>query len=313
MCDLTKPHFQDQDAAREYLEELRWPNGAVCPHCGETGAWPIEGGRKGLYKCKQYECRKQFTVTVGTLFEGSRVPLNKWLMATYLMCSSKKGVSSKQLERTLGVTYKTAWFMSHRIREAMKEDTFGPVGGEGKTVEVDETFIGRDKTLKPKRTKKGRGYHHKYKVLSLVERDGRVRSQHIPAVNAKTLRPILNKQIAEGTQVYTDEAAQYVLAQPAMFKKHDYVRHGVSEYVRGDVHTNTIEGYFSIFKRGMNGVYQHCSKEHLKRYLSEFDFRYNYREKQGFDDIDRTQVALQGIGGKRLTYNPIGQQQGLQG
>jgi transposase-like protein len=218
------------------------------------------------------------------------------------MCSSKKGVSSKQLERTLGVTYKTAWFMSHRIREAMKEDNNSPMGGEGKTIEVDETFFGRDKTIKPKRQKKGRGYHHKYKVLTLVEREGRVRSRHVPAVNAKTLRPILDEQIAEGTKVYTDEAAQYTMCNPPMFKDHDYVSHGVSEYVRGDVHTNTIEGYFSIFKRGMNGVYQHCSKEHLKRYLSEFDFRYNYREKLGFDDSDRSEVALKAIAGKRLTY-----------
>ena len=304
MCNLTEPHFQDHEEARKYLEALRWPDGPVCPHCQETGAWPIEGGREGLYRCKSYECRKQFTVTVGTVFEGSKVPLNKWLMATYLMCSSKKGVSSKQLERTLGVTYKTAWFMSHRIREDMKEDSFGPIGGEGKTVEVDETFIGRDKKIKPKRTKKGRGYHHKYKVLSLVERNGRVHSRHVPAVNAKTLRPILNAQIAKGSQVYTDEAGQYTLTSKPMFEKHDYVKHGISEYVRGDVHTNTIEGYFSIFKRGMNGVYQHCSEEHLKRYLSEFDFRYNYREKLGFDDTDRADVALKGIAGKRLTYNP---------
>jgi len=311
MCDLTKPHFQDPDTAREYLEELRWPDGAICPHCGDTGAWPIEGGRKGLYKCKQYECRKQFTVTVGTVFEGSRVPLNKWLMATYLMCSSKKGVSSKQLERTLGVTYKTAWFMSHRIRESMKEDISSPMGGEGKTVEVDETFFGHNKKIKPKHNKKGRGYHHKYKVLSLVEREGKVRSRHVPAVNAKTLRPILDEQIAKGTQVYTDEAAQYTLAKPAMFEKHDFVRHGSFEFGRGDVCTNTIEGFFSIFKRGMNGVYQHCSEEHLQRYLVEFDFRYNYREKLGYDDSDRTNAALMAIGGKRLTYQSSNTQQAI--
>ena len=300
MCDLTKPHFQDPDLAREYLENLRWPEEPICPHCGSLGAYTMTGGRKGLYKCK--ECRKQFTVTVGTVFEGSRVPLNKWLMATYLMASSKKGISSKQLERTLGVTYKTAWFMTHRIREAMKEEDNSPIGGEGKTVEVDETFIGRDKTIKPKHTKKGRGYHHKYKVLSLVQRDGKVRSRHVNAVNAKTLRPILDKQIAKGTQVYTDEAAQYTLTNPPMFEKHDYVHHSAYEFGRGDVHTNTVEGFFSIFKRGMNGVYQHCSKEHLKRYLVEFDFRYNYREKAGYDDAQRNDEILKGIQGKRLTY-----------
>lgn len=304
MCNLTQPHFQDANKAREYLENLRWPDGALCPHCGSTGAWPIKGGREGLYRCKEYQCRKQFTVTVGTVFEGSRVPLNKWLMAVYLMCSSKKGVSSKQLERSLGVTYKTAWFMSHRIREAMKDDSNGLLGGGGKVVEVDETYIGRDKTIKPKGQKKGRGFHHKNKVLSLVERDGKVRSTHVPAVNAATLKPILKEHIAEGSQVYTDEAAVYTMTSKPMFEKHDYVSHGIGEYVRGDIHTNTIEGYFSVFKRGMKGIYQHCGEQHLKRYLCEFDFRYNYREKLGFDDMQRSDMVLRGIQGKRLTYNP---------
>ena len=302
MCDLTQPHFQDTDKAREYLEDLRWAGNPACPHCSSEGAWPIGGGRKGLYKCKEYQCRKQFTVTVGTVFEKSRVPLNKWLMAVYLMCSSKKGISSKQLERTLGVTYKTAWFMSHRIREAMRDGSDGLIGGGGKTVEVDETFIGRDKNIKPKGQKKGRGYHHKNKVLSLVERGGKVRSTHVPAVNAATLKPILQAQIAEGSTVYTDEAAQYTMTKEPMFENHAYVSHGVGEYVRGDIHTNTIEGYFSIFKRGMKGIYQHCGEQHLKRYLCEFDFRYNHREKLGFDDAERADMVLRGIEGKRLTY-----------
>jgi transposase-like protein len=302
MCDLTAPHFQDADKAREYLENLRWPDGPVCPHCGAIGAWAIQGGRAGLYRCKEYQCRKQFTVTVGTVFERSRVPLNKWLAAVYLMCSSKKGVSSKQLERALGVTYKTAWFMSHRIREAMREGPDGLMGSGGGTVEVDETFIGHDKSIKPKGMKKGRGYHHKNKVLSLVERGGKVRSTHVPAVNAATLKPILREQIADDAVVYTDEAAHYTMTKEPMFQNHGYVSHGIGEYVRGDIHTNTIEGFFSIFKRGMKGIYQHCGEQHLKRYLCEYDFRYNYREKMGFNDMDRTDAALRGIEGKRLTY-----------
>ena len=306
MCNINSPIFNDESAARSYLEQQRWPNGAVCPHCGGTERnYPVQANkdakvREGLYHCN--DCSSSFTVTVGTVFEGSKVPLNKWLMAAYLMCSSKKGISSKQLERSLGVSYKTAWFMSHRIREAMRDDSGSLLGGGGKTVEVDETYIGRDKTIKPKGQKKGRGFHHKNKVLSLVEREGKVRSTHVPAVNAATLKPILDEQIAEGSQVYTDEAACYTMTKKPMFEKHDYVSHGIGEYVRGDIHTNTIEGYFSIFKRGMKGIYQHCGEQHLKRYLCEFDFRYNFREKLGFDDMERTSAVLKGIEGKRITY-----------
>lgn len=306
MCNINSPFFIDEAEARKYLEAQRWPNGAVCPHCGgDERIYPIKANkdakvREGLYQCN--DCDKTFTVTVGTVFEGSKVPLHKWLMATYMMCSSKKGVSSKQLERSLGVSYKTAWFMSHRIREAMREENGGLLGGSGKTVEVDETFIGRDKNIKPKGMKKGRGYHHKQKVLSIVERGGKVRSNHVPSVKASTLKPILNEQIAKGSQVYTDEAGQYTQTREPMFEKHEFVSHGIGEYVRGDIHTNTIEGYFSIFKRGMKGIYQHCGEQHLKRYLCEYDFRYNYREKLGFDDMARTQIALQGIEGKRVLY-----------
>jgi len=306
MCNLHAPHFNDEAAARKYLEEQRWPTGPACPHCGGIERnYPIKADaekkiRKGLYQCN--DCNEQFTVTVGTVFERSKVPLHKWLAATYLMCSSKKGISSKQLERSLGVTYKTAWFMSHRIREAMRNDNHGLIGGGGKTVEVDETFIGRDKTIKPIGYKKGRGYHHKQKVFALVERGGQVRTTHVPAVNAKTLRPIIDEQLNQESQVYTDEAGQYCQTKEPMFKKHDFVSHGIGEYVRGDIHTNTIENFFSIFKRGMNGIYQHCSPQHLKRYLVEFDFRYNHREKLGSDDMARTDSALRGIIGKRLTY-----------
>ncbi|MBI5615954.1 MAG: IS1595 family transposase [Gammaproteobacteria bacterium] len=306
MCDLTAPEFNDEEIARAKVEATRWPNGPVCPHCGGTERnYPIAADaakkiRAGLYKCG--DCDGQFTVTVGTVFEGSKVPLSKWLMAIHLMCASKKGMSSKQLERMLGVTYKTAWFMSHRIREAMREDGPGLLGGGGKTVEVDETFWGNKK---PRGQKKGRGYAHKEKILSLVERDGRARSFHVPAVNAKTLRPILKEQIAADTRVMTDDAGQYSGTREPMnahFQEHGVVKHSIGEYVRGDIHTNTIESYFAIMKRGLVGTFHHVSPKHLKRYLGEFDFRYNYREKVGFTDSERALAALRGIEGKRLMY-----------
>ena len=296
---LQAPILQEADKARENLESIRWPNGPVCPHCGCDDDWTkLEGTkhRPGLYQCNA--CRQQFTVTVGTLFERSKVPLNKWLLAAYLLCSSKKGISSHQLHRMLEVTYKTAWFMTHRIREAMREGSFpGSMGGNGKTVEVDETFWGNKK---PRGQKKGRGYHHKEKILTLVERDGKARSQHVPAVNERTLVPIIKHQIAAETTIYTDEAGQYHNLRKH-FSNHEFVRHGIGEYVRGAIHTNTIEGFFSIMKRGLTGVYQHVSKEHLKRYLCEFDFRYNNRK---MNDGERTIEALKGIEGKRLTYRP---------
>ncbi len=294
---LTSPIFQDADKAREYLESVRWPDGPSCPHCGVADEWTALKGKKhrpGLYQCNA--CRQQFTVTVGTLFERSKVPLNKWLLAAYLLCSSKKGISSHQLHRALGVTYKTAWFMTHRIREAMRTGSLpGSMGGNGKTVEVDETFWGNKK---PRHQKKGRGYAHKEKILTLVERDGSARSYHVAAVNEKTLVPIIKEQIHKDSTVYTDEAGQYIHLGNH-FKDHAKVTHGIGEYVRGPIHTNTIEGFFSILKRGLTGVYQHVSKEHLKRYLCEFDFRYNTRK---LDDGERTLRALQGIEGKRLTY-----------
>ncbi|MEW8551660.1 MAG: IS1595 family transposase [Candidatus Thiodiazotropha endolucinida] len=304
MCDLTAPYFLDADKAREHLEKQRWSNGPVCPHCGgDTKIYQMKSkaARPGLYKCG--DCRKQFTVTVGTLFEGSRVPLNKWLMAVHLMCASKKGISSHQLHRMLGVTYKTAWFMTHRIREAMRPDTTtGKIGGGGATVEVDETFWGN---TKPKGQKKGRGYHHKEKILSLVERGGDIRSFHVPAVNAATLRPIMKEQIKQDSRIVTDEAGQYCHTRKPLtdeFESHEYVKHGMGEYVRGDVHTNTVEGYFSILKRGLVGTFHHVGPQHLKRYVGEFDFRYNYRVKNGFDDAERRDVVLRNISGKRLMY-----------
>lgn len=304
MYELTAPHFQNADAARKYLEELRWPDGPVCPHCGTINrAWAIEGGaqkktskaRKGLYKCGSYGCLQQFTVTVGTVFERSKVPLHKWLMATYLMNASKKGISSHQLHRMLGVTYKTAWFMTHRIREAMTTKPIGKLGEGGGTVEADETFWGNNKKI---RGGKGRGYAHKMKVLSLVERGGEVRSFKIPTITAATLKPILKAQIAEEANLMTDELYSYTKVGRE-FASHQVVRHGKHEYARGPANTNTVEGYFSILKRGLVGTFHHVGEQHLMRYVHEFDFRYNHRQAS---DAERANAALRGIEGKRLTY-----------
>jgi transposase-like protein len=256
--------------------------------------------RLGLRKCQ--DCRKQFTVKVGTVFESAHVPLNKVVQAVYLMVSSKKGISSHQMHRILQVTYKTAWFLTHRIREAMRDGSLAPMGGNGGFVEVDETFIGTDRNIKPKGVKTGRGVHHKHKVLSLVDRDtGQKRSMVVDDLSAKTVVPILRENIAKEARVMTDEAGQYQKLG-ADFAEHGFVRHGQGEYGRGDVHTNTIQGAFSIFKRGMKGVYQHCGKQHLHRYLAEFDFRYNNRVALGCDDPERSARALKGVVGKRLTY-----------
>ena len=296
---LNQPFFQDEEAAYAKLEGIVWPNGATCPHCGSTDRMKKMGGtatRPGLYKC--YACRKQSRVTVGTVFESSHVKLHVWLQAMYLLCSSKKGISSNQLGRTLGVTVKTAWFMSHRLREAMASGVgLPPMGGEGATVEIDETFIG----TKYKKPEGARGYAHKNAVLTLVERGKGSRSFHVDGTAAADLLPIIKANIDPKTQVMTDEAGQYASLKKA-FAGHDFVRHGKGEYVVGDVHTNTVEGFYSVFKRGMKGVYQHCKAKHLHRYVAEFDFRYNNRVKLGVDDGQRTVTALRGIVGKRLTY-----------
>jgi transposase-like protein len=304
MTNLTAKRFTDETAARNHLESVRWPDGPVCPHCGViNNAHRITGksARPGLWFCA--DCRKQFTVTVGTLFEDSKVPLHKWLMAVHLLSASKKGMSAHQLHRMLGVTYKTAWFMAHRIREAMRELHPEPLGGTGKTVEADETVIGgkeRNKR-KSKRNPKNIGAVGKEIAFSLVERGGKVRSHHVPNVNAKTLRPILVAQVDRKSVLMTDDAGQYRIIGPEFAGFHT-VNHGIEEYVRGEAHTNTIEGYFSILKRGINGVYHHVSQQHLKRYLAEFDFRYNERIALGVTDDERADKALAGIGGKRLTY-----------
>ena len=302
--NLTDPIFTDADKAREHLERTRWPHGPVCAHCGvvnEATALKGKAHRAGLYQCNA--CREQFTATVGTVFERSKVPLNKWLLATYLMSSSKKGISAHQIGRTLGVTYKTAWFMCHRIREAMTDRDGAPMGGDGKVVEVDETVIGGKEKNKhvSKRNPKNIGAVGKQICFTLVERGGRARSFHVANVSGKTLRPIIVQHVRRESALMADDAGQY---RPIgkEFARFETVNHGVEEYVRGDAHTNTIEGFFSILKRGVMGTFHHISEAHVGRYLAEFDFRYTNRAATGIDDKDRAYLALKGIEGKRLTY-----------
>lgn len=303
---LSESQFHNEEAAYKFVEARVWPNGPVCPHCGcfeRVGKMGGKSTRIGTYKC--YDCRKPFTVKVGTIFESSPLPLRLWLQAIFLIASSKKGVSANQLHRTLGVTLKTAWFMGHRIREAMKADGLEVFGKGGGTVEVDETFIGNDRTKKPKGAKKGRGYEHKNKVLALVDRStGRSRSLVVDNLKSMTLIPILRENIAREARIMTDEANQYFYLRQ-YFSGHGIVKHMHGEYVSrldSAIHTNTIEGFFSIFKRGMKGVYQHCGHHHLNRYLAEFDFRYSNRVALGVNDKERADKLLSGVVGKRLTY-----------
>ena len=297
---LSQSYFHNEQAAYDFIEARVWPNGVVCPHCGVIDRAGRLGGastRIGVYKC--YECRKPFTVKVGTIFEASHIPLRLWLQAIFLIASSKKGISANQLHRTLGITLKSAWFMGHRIREAMRSGDFAPFGTDGGAVEVDETFIGRDVTKKF-----ARGTNHKQKVLALVDREtGQARSTVIDDMKVSTILPIMRANIAREARVMTDTAGQY--DSMGNHFAHGSVNHTIGEYVsRKDrtVHTNTVEGYFSIFKRGMKGVYQHCGHNHLNRYLAEFDFRYNNRVALGVNDHQRAERLLAGVVGKRLTY-----------
>jgi transposase-like protein len=308
MSVLNRPYFRDEEAAFTFLEGIVWPSGPVCPHCGVIGtaykmtANPEKRIRVGLWKCR--DCRKQFTVKVGTVFEHARLPLHKALQCAYLLCSSKKGISANQLSRGLEISLKAAWFLAHRVREAMRELHLEPLGGEGKTVEIDETYTGgleKNKHRNKRKTVRGRGGAGKQIAVSLVERGGKVRSHHIASVSAKNLRPIVEKQIHEDTAVMSDTGGARVATE---FKSHGMVNHGIGEYVRGEISTNTVEGFFSILKRGINGTYHHVSEAHLKRYLCEFDFRYNHRASLGVDDFSRTVAALAGITGKRVTYKP---------
>lgn len=303
--DLTNPIFTDPEKAREHFEAIRWPNGPCCPFCGGFDRVAPLGGKSmgpGWYHCK--DCRKKFTAAVGTIYERSHIPLTKWLLATHLMCASKKGVSAHQLHRMLGLPYKTAWFMAHRIREGMRVlSPKAPLGGNGKTVEIDETFVGgKAKNQHAKKRKHiGTGGAGKEAVFSLVERKGGVRSFHVPAVNAKTLKPILVAQVDRGTFLMTDESAQGKM-MGREWPKHESVNHSIGEYVRGEAHTNTIESYFAILKRGITGTYHHVSQQHLKRYLAEFDFRYNERLALEVTDAERAANAVAGVVGKRVTY-----------
>jgi transposase-like protein len=307
---ISAKHFHDEVA---FVESRIWRNGPVCPHCGgveRIGKMKGKTTRLGLYKC--YQCYKPFTVRVGTVFEASHVPLRYWLQAMAFMTASKKGISSNQLHRTLGVTLKTAWFMSHRIREAMRVVGVEPMGGAGKTVEIDETLQGR---IDGAPTHLGPGQHNQYRntVLALVERGGSARTFHVEGTTMATLLPIIRANVTQKTGVMTDEFSAYNKLGDD-FARHASVNHSKDEYVRYTnavtfpdgkpyvIHTNTVEGYFSIFKRGMKGVYQHCSERHLHRYLAEFDFRYSNRARLGIDDVARADLALRGVVGKRLTY-----------
>ena len=304
--NLKDPIYHDEDAARAHLEALLWPQGPACPRCGvmEDRITKLQGKstRPGVYKCK--DCRKPFSVTVGTVMERSHVPLSKWVLAAHFMASSKKGMSAKQLERMMGTNYETAWFLFHRLREAAKVmDGTPPLGGEGKFVEADTTYIGGRETNKhrAKRNSKNIGGMGKAIVHTLVERGGRARSHHIASVTGATLRPILIKNVRRETALMTDTAGGY-MAIGKEFARHEMVDHGKDEYVRGDAYSNTVEGYFSILKRGVYGTFHHVSEAHLHRYLAEFDFRYSHREAIGVDDNMRAAELLRGAKGKRLMY-----------
>jgi transposase-like protein len=327
MDTFSAAHFRDDDAARNQLEALRWPDGPVCPHCGIVNhAYPIKP--IGTYRCAEKACRKNFTVTMNSVMERSHIALHKWLQAFHLMTSSKKGVSAHQLHRTLDITYRSAWFMAHRIRESMRAGGLAPVppmGGEGRIVEADETYYGpidkakvRTKTTSRRPfTKSGKGGPaNKRPILALVERGGRVRTFHVPVADKVTVTRIVRENIAKESRLHTDESRLYI-GSDGHFAAHSSVKHSVKEYVRTDfvghnkdetefyfekVHTNSAEGYFSIFKRGMRGIYQHCDEKHLHRYLAEFDFRYNHRVRLGYNDGERAALAIKGMEGKRLTY-----------
>ncbi len=306
MTNLTNPIYHDEETARRHFEALRWPDGPICPHCGSfDNATELKGQstRAGVYKCK--DCRKPFTATIGTLYERSHIPLYKWLLATHLLCSSKKGISAHQLWRMLGFgSYRTAWFMAHRIREGMREARiFGAMGGPGQVVEADETYVGgsEQNKHKSKRTPHMHGGKGKEPVVALVERGGKAASHHVANVTAATLRPIVLSAVSRQSRLHTDEAPVYGNFA-WRFAAHETVVHSAEEYVRGDVHTNSAEGFFAILKRGIYGTYHHISEAHLGRYLHEFDFRYNHRIKLGYDDATRAALAVKGIAGKRLMY-----------
>jgi transposase-like protein len=305
---FADPIFHDEAAARAWLEGARWPNGPVCPKCKSAKAYPTK--KAGVYRCAASTCRKDFTVMTGTVMERSHAKLTQWAVAFHMAASSKKGFSAHQLHRELGCQYNTAWFLHHRVMEAMRRGGLDlpPLGGEGSIVEADETYHGPQENPQPSPQRRGRPYRSrggkgpagKRAIIALVERGGSVRSFHIAVADKQTVQKIISENIARETRLMTDESRLYVGADVA---SHESVRHSADEYVRGDVYTNTAEGVFSIFKRGMRGVYQHCKEKHLHRYLAEFDFRYNYRASLGYSDAERTIAAVRGGEGKRLTYH----------
>jgi transposase-like protein len=300
--------FHSEAAAYAWVESVLWPDGPVCPRCKSSdriGKLRGKSTRVGVYKC--YVCRKPFTVKVGTVFEDSHVPMRYWLQAMYMLCCSKKGISSHQLQRMLGVDIKTAWFMSHRIREAMRVVGMEPMGGAGEIVEIDETSSGKQDGV-PKRYTP-HSYQFRNMVMTLVQRGGSARSFHVDSNSIADLWPIIRANVSPDTTIMTDEASWYKnLNADGRFAMHGTVKHSEDEWARYSktepyvIHTNTVEGFYSVFKRGMKGVYQHCSEKHLHRYLAEFDFRYSNRVRLGVDDVERTRRALRGIVGKRLTY-----------
>jgi transposase-like protein len=316
LTDLTAPKFHDEDAARAYLEEVRWPNGASCPHCGTVDVLRMGGKahRPGLFNCR--DCKEQFSVTVGTVMERSHIPLHKWVLAVHLLTASKKGMSSHQLSRMLSVTYKTAWFMSHRVREMMSDTQRGPIGGEGKVIEADEAYHGKRETPVPSEHRKGRpftkggksGGREKRPIFALVERGGEARAVHMTHVTGKNIREALVTKAHRESRLHTDESKLYPTVGKE-FAKHETVLHAAKEYARGKgedlVTTNSVEGFFGVFKRGMVGVYQHCGEQHFQRYIDEFTFRYNNRSKLGIEDAERALIAFRGAEGKRLTYRRI--------
>lgn len=302
-------HFSSEEKARELIEKMLWKDGVICPHCNAKEAYRIQakegsktGARKGLRKCA--ECREQFSVTVGTIFEGSKIPLNKWLLAIHLLCSSKKGFSAHQLHRSLGITYKSAWFMAHRIRYAMtQEPLFSKLNG---TVEVDETYVGgKSKNMHRKEREKriqGRGTVDKAPVVTLVERDGRVKSQYMESVTGENLKKALIECVESDACIMTDESPSY-FGVNQHFADHQSVNHKKGEYVRNSAHVNTAESVHALLKRGIIGTFHHVSKKHLHRYLNEFDFRFNNRK---IADGERTLEAIRGFEGKRLVYKTSG-------
>jgi transposase-like protein len=312
--NLTDKIFHDVNAAREWLEASRWPNGPVCQHCGTSNVLRLsgDGHRPGLFHCR--ECRGQFTVLTGSVMESSHIPLPKWVLAIRLMSSSKKGVSAHQLHRSLGITYKSAWFMAHRLREAMSDPTPARIGGEGKVIEADEAYHGKKKNPEPSPARKGRPYTKSGKaaakrpVVALVERGGEARAEYMRRVTAENIGEFMARTVDFKSRLHTDESNLYP-GLGKQFASHETVNHGAKEYARGDVTSNSAEGFFGVFKRGMVGVYQHCGEQHFQRYLDEFTFRYNNRIVLGCNDTVRAERITFSMSGKRLTYRRIGGQE----